>query len=64
MYEILAESRAVKLDQEVDLIRWAVKATTEAHVECFKKRGIGFENLVTLFLLVHVRVAVNGRKMV
>ena len=41
MYEILAESRAVKLDQEVDVIRWAVKATTEAHVECLRRVKVG-----------------------
>ena len=32
MYEILAESRVTKTDEEIDVMRWASKITVEGHI--------------------------------
>ena len=37
MYEILANCRVTKTDQEIDVMRWATKITVEGHIEVLKK---------------------------
>lgn len=37
MYEILANCRVTKTEQEIDVMRWATKITVEGHVEVLRK---------------------------
>lgn len=37
MYEMLANCRVTKTEQEIDVMRWATRITVEGHVEVLRK---------------------------
>jgi len=41
MHEILAESRLIKNDEEIDVMRWASIITCESHIEVMKQVKVG-----------------------
>jgi Xaa-Pro dipeptidase len=45
IYEILAESRVIKTEEEIDVMRWATKITVEGHVEVLRAIKSGMKEL-------------------
>ena len=52
LYPIVANTRAVKNNEEIDVLRWATKITVEGHVEVLRhcKPGLRESQLAALFL--------------
>ena len=41
MHDILCESRFIKNDEEIDVLKWATKITVEGHIEMLKRTRSG-----------------------
>ena len=41
LFDILGESRAIKTEDEIEVMRWATKITCEGHVEVLQKTKVG-----------------------
>ena len=52
LYPLVANTRAVKSNEEIDVLRWATKITVEGHVEVLRhcKPGLRESQLAALFL--------------